>query len=263
MRVLRRTAALAGALAALLVAASSVRAEDPAAPKEPGRGAEPAPPQKPAPTETRDLLAMMKSADPVLRRAGAAEAAADPDPSLTAPLAKLLNDEALEVRLAAAASLARRTDDAARRTAAAAAADRLARLGEKGDPAEREALVAALHDLAQPSAVKALLDGIQAATAREEVAARLRAVGNVPAAEAVEGLIDFLARGRGRGDWNQSARLALRYALRTDAGGADPDLWRAWWRENRRGFDFAAAAADRARERDEAAERERRRREAE
>ncbi len=219
----------------------------------------------PEPAKPADLVEMMKGKDPAVKRAAAEEAARNQAPELLPPLARLLGDDDLEVRRAAAAALAARTDDAAKRTAASALGERLRSMGEKGDLGERIALADSLHDLAQPGSVKVLLDGIKGDTAREEVEARLHAVGNIPVKEAVEGLIDFAASvGRGkRGDWHAAARAALKYALRYDVGGADPDLWRAWWREHGKEFDFQAAAASRAEERRLAAEKARKKKEAE
>jgi len=219
----------------------------------------------PEPTKTADLVELLKGKDPAVRKAALEEAAKSQAPEILAPVERLLADEDLEVRRAAAAVLAGRTDDGAKRTAASALGERLRSMGEKGDAAERVGLANALHDLAQPASVKVLLDGIKGETPREEVEARLHAVGNIPSKEAVEGLIDFTASvGRGqRGDWHAAARGALKYALRTDVGGADPDLWRAWWREHGKEFDFKAAAAARVEERAAAAEKERKKKERE
>jgi len=128
---------------------------------------------------------------------------------------------------------------------------------------ERLRVIGALHDLAQPSSVKVLMDDIKVETDLDEVKERLRAVANIPVENAVEELIRFAAaHGRGQGsNWRAPLREALRYALRYDAGNSDPDTWRAWWRENRKGFDFLAAAADRARERKEEAEKDEKRKE--
>ena len=65
------------------------------------------------------------------------------------------------------------------------------------------------------------------------------------------------ARGwHGNAGFRAPLRQALAYALRVDMGDADPDRWRAWWRENEKTFDFAAAAAARAEERQAAADKE-------
>jgi hypothetical protein len=252
-------AALALALAALPAAAGDGEGPKAEPPKKEGE----TPSGAAGGTKTADLLEMLKSKDAAIREAAAKEAARDADPAVTVPLARLLVDPVAEVRLAAIGSLGARADDAAKRTAAAALADRLRSLGEKGGSDERLALAGALHDLAQPPSVKVLMDGIKTGTPIEEVEARLRAVGNVPAKEAVEALIDFAAScGRGkRGDWHAAVRTALKYALRTDVRSADPDLWRAWWRENERTFDFARAAKEREEERAAAAEKERKRKE--
>jgi len=248
------------AAAAFLVLGSSVLAPAALA-EEPGSG--PAPWKEPPKTE--ELLRLFKEKDSALRAAAAREAASNQDPALTTPLGRLLVDEDREVRLACVATLAGRTDDRARKSAAGILGERLTTLGEKGEHEERLALVGALHDLAQPGSLKTLVDGIKNDTEKDEVEARLRAVGNIPSPDAIEALIDFAAsHGRGnRSDWNAATRNALRYATRADAGGADPDLWRAWWRKNGKTFDFDAAAADRKKERDEKAEKERRKAEAE
>jgi hypothetical protein len=218
----------------------------------------------PEPTKTADLVEMLKGKDPAVKRAAAEEAAGSQAAELLVPLSRLLGDEDLEVRRAAVLALAARTEEGAKRTAASALGERLRSMGEKGEPGERIALADALHDLAQPGSVKILMDGIKTDTAREEVEARLHAVGNIPTREAVEGLIDFTASvGRGkRGDWHAAARSALKYAVRYDVGGPDPDLWRAWWRDHGKEFDFKAAAASRAEERAAAAEKERKKKEA-
>lgn len=254
-----RRALLASLLSLLPAPAFAAAPEDPApAPAEGGRrgsGGEPA--------KVEELLELLRSRDAAVREAALREAADVGSPELLPPLARLLSDDAPSVRVAAAAALARRADPKERRSAASALEGRLRTLGEKGDAGERLALVEALHDLAQPSSVGPLVDGIRTDTPREEVEARLRAVANCPVPEAIEALIQFAAsHGRGkRADWNAGTRAALRYATRADAGGADPDLWRAWWRKNERTFDFAGAAADRERERREAAEKERKREE--
>lgn len=239
--------------AALLLPAAAATAQE-------GR-----PPAKDAPPTVASIVEDLKSDNADTRRAAAEKAAADPSPELTAPLVRALSDGDLQVRIEVITALARRTEDRARRTAAEALVARLSRPAVKDDPLESARLVEALHDLAQPLSIKPLLEGIREESTLDDVKARLRAVANVPSAEAVEALIRFGAsRGRsGRGVWAGALRLALVYALRVDVGGADPDHWRAWWREHEKGFDFAAAAADRAREREAAAEKERLRKEAE
>ena len=231
------------AVAAVLALAGrgvAVSADEPPAPRE-------GPTDEKAEAErVAALVARTRSADLETRRGAAVEAAAEQHASVTAALAHLLSDPDAEVRAAAITGLAKREDGTAKKSAASALAARLPRLAEK--PAMKDELlkaVAALHDLAQPVAIKALLDDLPPVAEPGVLEARLMAVANVPAAEAIEELIDLLARGRKGADLvRRHAAEALRAATGERLGG-DPDVWRAWWREHEKDFDYAAAAAKR------------------
>ena len=112
-----------------------------------------------------------------------------------------------------------------------APADRFA-----GCPADREELlrvIDALRLLQQPASIKPLLDDIDLHMEFDEVEARMYAVANVPHAEAIERLIQFLAKGRRGGSDMKKQRDAAQKALQYATGqrfGHDPDRWRAWWR---------------------------------
>ena len=89
-----------------------------------------------------------------------------------------------------------------------------------------------------------MLDNLTKETDREIASARLMAVSNVCSAEAVDGLISFAAKGRGMNRLKDLARKALKDATGADVrGGADE--WRAWWKENKKDFDFEAVRAAR------------------
>ena len=265
---MKRTAMWTLAGAGVLVLGSAALAGDDGA-KQPAPSTPASPPAPDKPSEKtpeqalQDLLERLKSKDLETRRSAAEESVSNLAPELTGLLMRLLVDEDAHIRYVAVASLGKRGDEKSKRTAAGALEACLVRLGEAGDAGEKLLLVESLHDLAQESSIKPLIDGIKNETPKEEVEARLHAVGNVPSREAIESLINFAAAcGRGRrADWHQSVRSALRYAARTDVGGADPDLWRQWWRNNEKRFDFAGAAEDRARERAAADEKERRKKE--
>ena len=103
-------------------------------------------------------------------------------------------------------------------------------------------ILAVLHDLAQPTTLKPLLDGIVIEIDLDELAGRLKAVAAIPTPEAIEEIIQFGSRGRhGLDRWRRLSTEAFNYA--TGAGlGTDPDAWRAWWKDHQKGFDFKAAA---------------------
>ena len=232
--------ALAAALALLAAAAAgAARAEEPAPAAE-----------TPAARSVEQVVADLRSDEEAVRLAAAEEAAAVTDDAVASPLVKLLRDDRFDVRKAAIAALAKRSTEKGRK---AAAAGLVARLGPLSKSAELEGelvlVVRALHDLAQESAIPALLDDIGPETGDEVVRARLLAVANVPSKKAVDELIQFLSR-QGRGKWQGARRHvadALRYATGENLGG-DPDVWRAWWRDAERTFDVEAAAKRRAEE---------------
>jgi hypothetical protein len=241
------------ALAAVLSLSASALAEDPAPPAKPE-------PPKPEPAKLLELLKSKEASD---RLAAAKDARSVQDDRLVAPLVGLLGDADAGVRRAAIDALGARESPETARKAASALASHLGRLGKKaGSEVEAEVIgtADALGTLAQPSTVDALLTGIDADTAPAVVKARLMAVANVPTAEAIEGLLEFLAKeGRGANDLQgHHCRAALKWAT-GESRGIDPDAWRSWWRDARKTFDFRAAAERRAKARAEQEEKERRR----
>jgi HEAT repeat protein len=180
---------------------------------------------------------------------------------LTAPLTRLLKDKDARVRSAAISALGRRDDPKAQKKAASALAARLRPLDGKEERTEElMAVIQALHDLAQPSTIKALLD-IKSGTDRETAVARARAVANVPSKEAIERLIQFGYKDRkGSGQTRKVATTALAYATQTKVRGGI-EQWRQWWSDNEDTFDIDAAAEKRANQRTEQKEREAKRKE--
>lgn len=275
-----RTTSLALVLALLAVTAVPVRADDPPKPGKPGRpgesgesgkpaggdpAADPNPEPRPgSPTSpsalVEDLVAKMGDARFAVNRLDAATAAKDlQDAKLLPPLLKLLRDDHPDVRAAAIAALGTRSDPEQGKKAADALAERLKPLAKKPEhTGELIAACTALHDLAQPSTIDALLDDMAPGTDLDVVAARCMAVGNIPSPKAIEGLIDLMSKGHRDGSGLRgTAARALAYATGERAVN-DPDHWRAWWKENAKSFDFGRAAAQRAegrRKKDEAEER--------
>ncbi len=181
------------------------------------------------------------------------------DKKLTSPLVKALKDDVREVREAAIESL-RLREGKERAPAARGLAARLPRYLREGSSAEEHALVIqALHDLAQPSTIKALLD-VPVTFDRTLIKARAMAVANVPDAEAIESLIQFGSRGRRGAGFRDITRDALNYAT-GQRFRTNPDEWRRWWREAKKHFDFPAAFAAREEARAAKADKERRREE--
>lgn len=220
-----------------------------------------APAQPSAEEVAAALVARLRDADADVRVQAALEAVACPSPALLKPLLRLLTDPEQGVREAATKALGARVEEGDRKKAAAGLVPRLARLGRpQEDQAERLVVIDALAHLAQPVSIRPLLDGIGLETLPEEFEARLDAVARVPHAEAIERLIQFLARGH-RGSFGRQV-AAARNALQLATGvrlGDDPDRWRAWWRDNERTFSFEAIAAARAQAEAERQEREARR----
>jgi len=204
--------------------------------------------------------------DAGVRLAAARAAAGLQDRLITAPLVKLLKDKEWVVREAAIQSLSGRVEKRDRRSAAAGLAARLGPLG-KNEQAKEEmlAVIQALHDLAQPTTIKALMD-VTVNDDGEIVRARAMAVANVPDAEAIERLLQLGSKGRRHTNWQRIARDALHYATGVQLRG-DADAWRQWWRDAKADFSFEAAARRRAEEREakrrkaERAEEQRRKRE--
>jgi hypothetical protein len=205
-------------------------------------------PTAPSPPDPAKLVEAMKSKERSARLAAAEQARNVQDDKLLAPLVTLLDDEDLTVRRSAIEALGARTSAEARKKAAAALGSHLAKSAKK--PELEIEVIAAAHAvgvLAQPSSLEALLADIGVDTSPDVVRARLSAVANLPCAEAVDALIQVLAKqGRGRGGpQGQACRQALKDATGEDFGN-EADRWRAWWRDARKTFDFEAAARRRA-----------------
>lgn len=205
------------------------------------------------------LAEQMRAKDPEQRLAAAQAARENACASLTTPLVRLLADKSPGIRIAAVEALGARMDKAGRKKAAATLAGRVSRLEKQAeDRVELLATLEAVRALAQPGPIKGLIGGIKTDSDIEVVEARLMAVAAVPAKEAIDRLIQFLAKGRrGQlGPQRRAAVQALEYAtgMSRKGLGHDPDRWRAWWRETEDTFDFEAVAAARAEAAGEAAE---------
>ncbi len=254
------TTCLALVLAAAGLAVPAARAEEPADPVA----------SDPVASDTgtsgtidaKDLAKKLASKEQPECLAAATLAKDVQDRKLVTPLVKLLRDDSYSVRKAAREALSARSADADKKKAAQGLARELPRLSK--DEAASDELIEtadALHDLAQPVSIDALLDVIKHDTDNSIAAPVLRAVANVPAKRAIEKLIQFAAaRGRKSSGHGRAVRDALRYAT-GESIRTDPDLWRAWWKENERTFDFEAASSRRTATRAEADEREKRREE--
>ena len=226
----------AAAFAALVLCAVAAFADGPA----------------PAAPDAAKLAESLKAKDAVDRLAAAQQAKDVQDEKLLAPLLALLDDANAEVRRAAIDALGRRVPVEAQKKASAALAAHLSKVTKRPEAQlEQLTTVNALGALAQPAALDALMSGIDIDTPGDLVGARLSAVANIPTADAIESLIQFLAKqGRGKnGPQRDACRQALREATGENLGG-DPDAWRAWWRDAKKTFDFDAAARRRAAERE-------------
>lgn len=209
------------------------------------------------------LLEAFKSKDKPVRLEAAQQAKALQDDKLVPALIALLDDDDVSVRHAAIDALGARSGPDAMKRAAAGLGAHLPKLAKKLETeAELIAIVQALGSLGQPSSVGVLLDDIAVDTAPDVVKVRLLAVANIPTADAIEGLIQFLAK-RGRGANNlqgHHCRAALKAATGEDRGN-DPDAWRSWWKEAKKDFDFDAAARRRAAAKAQQEDKEKRRKE--
>ncbi|MCE9636301.1 MAG: HEAT repeat domain-containing protein [Planctomycetes bacterium] len=204
----------------------------------------PPPAAAPAPT-TEQLLADMADTKFAVKRLDAAIAAKSVhDPKLLPALSKLAKDEQPDIRLAAIAALGARIDGDQKKKAADTLGDRIKSLNGKPEAdAERMALCAALHDLAQVGSIDALIGDIDYGASLDEVDARCHAVANVPSPKAIEALIGFMQkRHRDGTGYRASCAKALTYAT-GERGGNDADYWRAWWKDHEKTFDFEAAAS--------------------
>ena len=192
--------------------------------------------------DAEDRLSAVRESGPVYHRA------------IVAPLIKLLKDKDTRVRTEAITSLGLRDDPKNKKSAARALAGRLKPLeGNEKTREELKKIVQALHDLAQPTTIKALLD--MKADADPGVArARSMAVGNIPSKEAIERLIGHGDKGRKRKRGASSGiTQALAYATQEKVKGGI-EGWRKWWKENKATFDVDAAAEARANKRAKAKE---------
>ncbi len=255
-----RLASLGLVLAAACATAGSVRAEEPPVPKSEGEKA-PAKPEE----QAKALLVQFKSKDPSRRMDAAVKAKSLQRKELIKPLAALLKDDFDFVRSAAIEALGARMGEADVKAAAKALAGRLPSLSKTStQKVELLTALTALHDLAHPTALKALFADMTPTTHPDIVRARCMAVGNIPHKDAVEGLIKLMSSGRnrgGKGGARGNAAAGLRYATGENLGH-DPDVWRAWWKENKKSFDFEAAWNKREEDREAKADRERRKKEA-
>lgn len=270
-----RLAAVVTSVVLLLAAGAGLAQEVPATPPQAGPGAD-APAPKPEAAKKEDdgvatatldqVLADLADAKFIVKRLDAAVAARQfQDARLTPLLVKLLRDESADVRLAAIAALGDRTDADQKKKAADGLATRLHAITDKVEfEAERGKVIDALHDLAQVSSIDVLLDKIGYGTSLTEVEARCRAVGNVPSPKAIEALIGFMQkRHRDGTGYRAACNRALQYAT-GERGTNDADMWRAWWKEHEKTFDYQAAYDKRQaakRERDDAEARRERARE--
>lgn len=192
----------------------------------------------------------MGNRDASVRLAAARAAAGLQDRIITSPLVKLLKDKELPVREAAIEALRGRVEKRDRRSAASGLAARIKPLlADEASKDELLLVIQALHDLAQETTVKALMD-VSVNDDPEIVKARAMAVANVPSEEAIERLLQLGSKGRRHTQWVQIARASLRYATGVQLRG-DADQWRQWWRDAKDDFSFEAAAKQRADEREE------------
>ena len=187
---------------------------------------------------------------------GLAEAANEQSKSLTASLVKLTKHKNPAIRQTAIACLGGRTDVAAKKKAASSLAARLKPLSkDPHDKTEILLVIQALHDLAQPTTIKALLDTPNDAE-RDVREARAMAVANVPSKEAIERLIQYGYKDRrGEARTRDIAVRALRYATQ-DNTKRGIEGWRKWWSDNKKSFDPESAADKRQEARDAKAEKD-------
>jgi hypothetical protein len=197
------------------------------------------------PAEVQAALEGLASEDREVRQAAAEAACTLSHPALLPALTKALKDEYRTVREPVIRALGARQPQDERRKASRLLETRLKELDKRPETKEELlAVVQALHDLAQASALDALLEGIETTSEQDVAEARLHAVGNVPHKEAVERLLAYAARGR-RGESHRGAALkALEYATNVKLGSLD--AWQRWWADHKRTFDPEVAAGVRA-----------------
>ncbi len=244
--------ALTAVLLTLVLATAALADERPAVdpPADPNATDAPAADPHAADGAAQDAAAVvlaLKSKEDAERLTAATDALGIADDAVTKPLVRLLIDDRFEIRAAAIRALGVRTTDKGRRAAAKGLCALIPRLAKSAENEGELALVVrSLHDLAQPSSIDPLMKDVEDSSAEDLYRARVMAVANVPDAEAIEALIQHLAR-RGRGRWGGMRRAvtdALRYATGQKLGN-DPDKWRSWWHDAKKTFDFEAAAARR------------------
>ncbi|MHC4958399.1 MAG: HEAT repeat domain-containing protein [Planctomycetota bacterium] len=208
---------------------------------------------KAAQAKADELTKTMASKDAEERLSAVREAARNQHKSLVSPLTRLLKDKDVRIRYEAIAVLGLRLVPKDKKTAAKALNARLVPLSKKvQDQEELLKVVSALHDLAQPSSIKPLLD-MKADTDRDVAVARAKAVANVPSKEAIERLIQFGYKDRrGASRTVRTANLALTYATGEKVRGGI-EGWRKWWSDNKASFDVEAAAEARLKSRMEKA----------
>ena len=206
--------------------------------------------------DPKDVAKRLASGDVTVRLEAAREAANVQDSSVVTPLTKLLKDKELVVRQAALSALKLREEEKDKKKAATAIAARLKTLASKEE--YRDELLEhcnALHDLAQRSTVKALLTNVSTEASPDELRARLRAVANVPHADAIDELLRFASSGRRANRRSKWAQQAMAYAT-CQKDDKSLDQWRRWWTDNKKDFDFEGAYLQRRQEAAEKAAKE-------
>jgi len=214
-------------------------------------GEEPAPAEADEAAQAEEIVKGLQEKDGDALMDALRAAGTNQDRRLTVPLTRLLKDKNPAVRLAAIEALGLRKHVDEKKKAARALAARIQPLAKKEeDKAELLAVVSALHDLAEPVALDALLDDLPPDADREATEARLHAAGNIPDNKVIEELIRIASAGRrGGANWRRQAALrALRYATQENVGG-DVDEWRRWWSDHKATWDPHIAANKRADER--------------
>jgi hypothetical protein len=204
--------------------------------------------------EAAALTKRLASKDAETQIEAAREAAKNQHSSLTSPLIKLLKNKEEAIRLAAVEALALRQESAEKKRAAKALGARIKPLQEKEERHdELLKIVEALHDLAQPIALRALMD-IPVDTDEALARARLHAAANIPSKEVIDRLLQFASSGRrGRNARWRNAGAAIRYATQENVKGGVRE-WRQWWHHAKAKFDVDHAANLRAEERQKQAQ---------
>jgi len=203
--------------------------------------------------DPKEVAKRLASKDVTERLEAAREAANVQDSCVVTPLTRLLKDKEMAVREAALSALKLREDEKDKKKAATAIAARLKPLAGKEEwKSELIECCNALHDLAQRSTIKALLTNVSTETSPDELRARLRAVANVPHAEAIDELLRFASSGRKANRRSKWAQQAMAYAT-CQKDDKSLDQWRRWWTDNKKTFDFEGAYLQRQQERAEAA----------